>query len=129
VTAAFCSASGRSGETTVTCSMRSSCAGAGSHCRAEAIERPDSAASRNTPPLRPRALLTAAGPQRICRADAARPRLVRFPKRHQRKLLEQDLRGELAGVGGGIVLRRDLDHIGAGYLEAAQTTQQREPFA
>ena len=39
--------------------------------------------------------------------------LFGLAQRHQRKLLEQNLRCELAGVGGGIVLRCDLDHIGA----------------
>src|SRR6516164_4445941 len=62
------------------------------------------------------------------RGDSSSAR-VGLAERHQRKLLEQDLRRELAGVGGGIVLRCDLDHIGTGNLQATQAAQQRETFA
>ncbi len=44
-------------------------------------------------------------------------------QRHQRKFLEQDLRGELRGVGRRIVLRRDLDHVRAHDGEPGQRAQ------
>src|SRR5579863_2362509 len=41
-------------------------------------------------------------------------------ERHQCELLEQDLCGELRGVGRWIVLRRDLHHVRADNVQSSQ---------
>ena len=46
-----------------------------------------------------------------------RPGADRRAEHHQAEDLEQHLRAGLGGVGGGVVLRRDLDHVAADDVE------------
>ena len=48
---------------------------------------------------------------------------------HQAQDLEQHLRAGMRGVGGGIVLRRDLDDVAADDVEALQAAQDFQHFA
>lgn len=45
------------------------------------------------------------------------------------QLFEQDLRTDLGGVAGRIILRRHLHHVGADHIESVQAAQNRQRLA
>ena len=82
-------------------------------------------------PQQPVSLTTRFSPSRLhlrklqidLRCGALYTRAPSTSKSHERKLLEQQLRRQLTGVGCRVVLRRDLDYIRSRNVEAAQATQ------